>query len=614
MLAVVLVVAALYFAREVFVPLALALLLSFLLAPLVVRLRRWHFGRFHAVMVAVVLAMGVVGAIGTLMFSQMGDLVSKLPKYQENVHQKVRALPLGQGGIFGRINKTISEFRKDVSQGPGAQQPQNPSPDGQKPVPVEIRNSPFAPTEVIQKVMGSLLIIGINVFLVIFFVIFMLLGREELRDKLIRLIGMGKLNTTTQLLDDAGHRVSRYLMVQLVVNATYGILAGIGLYFIGIPNALLWGLLAGILRYIPYAGIWVAVTMPFALGLAVDPGWTKPLLTLGLFGVLELTVANLLEPWLYGTSTGLMPLAVLFAAVFWTWLWGPVGLLLSTPLTVCLVTMGRYIPSLSFLSILLGDEPVLSPSTRFYQRMLAEDQEEAVEISEQYLKEKSLVALYDEMIVPALTLAEQDRQRGAVDEYKFRQILHHVRMLVDDLTDYGKEAREHFHKLEDRNAAVNPERQVPENFAPISPVLCVPARNEADEIVAIMLSQLLDEKGVMTKVIPSSNFAVGKAELVKAENADVVCISGVAPWGLLHARYLTKRLARDLADSKLVAGLWNEKQDVREIQNRIPAVSPDNIITSLKQAVERILPLATLGNGSNGSKDILPESRRPHHV
>ncbi|EEF61154.1 protein of unknown function UPF0118 [Pedosphaera parvula Ellin514] len=604
MLAVVIVVAALYFARKVFVPLALALLFSFLLGPLVIHLRRWHFGRLHSVLVVVVLSFSLVGAIGALMFFQTADVIRKLPQYQENIHKKLLSFHIGQEGKFSRINRTIAEFQKDITPPPGIQ-PQQPQPAGtQKPVPVEIKGGTLSPVEVIQKIMGSLLGIAINAFVVVFFVIFMLMEREDMRDRLIRMIGTGKLNTTTQLLDDAGQRVSRYLRVQLMVNATYGILAGIGLYFIGIPNALLWGLLAGIFRYIPYAGIWVAVTMPFALGLAVDPGWTKPLLTIGLFGALELTVANLLEPWLYGTSTGITPLAVLFAAVFWTWLWGPVGLLLSTPLTVCLVTMGRYIPALSFINILLGDEPVLSPPARFYQRLLAMDQEEAAEISEQYLKEKSLAELYDDMVIPALTLAEADRQRGALDDLKHRQIVQTVRFLVDDLADYSQEVKERFESEHACGSALPADHHGAETVINAFPVLCVPARNEADEIAATMLSQLLDERGIPVKVVPASAFISEKADLIKNEKANVVCISAVAPSRSLHARHLLKRLATDLPESRIIVGLWNEKQDAQEIRRRFPAVSPDNIVTSLKLAVERILPLATTSAGPGYSSQI----------
>jgi hypothetical protein len=428
----------------------------------------------------------------------------------------------------------------------------------------------------------------------------MLIEREDLRDRLIRLIGTGKLNVTTQLLDDAGHRVSGYLLMQLIVNVTYGIPIGLGLFFIGIPNPILWGLLATLLRYIPYAGIWIAASMPFALSLAVDPDWTKPLLTLGLFAVMEVIVANVVEPWLYGVSTGITPLAVLAAAVFWTWLWGPVGLLLSTPLTVCLVSMGRYIPNFSFLNILLGDEPVLTPEARFYQRMLAMNQEDAVEIAEEFLREKPLSELYDAMIIPALGMAEKDYQRGGVDEEKYHAILQNVRFLVDDLADYSDEIKRRtdgggqteYSRLNPAGGAMEFKSDAPMAF-------CIPARNEADEIAATMLAQLLDQRNFAVRTLPASTFTVEKANLIKDENASLVCVSAVAPSGLLHARHLCKRLGSELPESNIFVGLWNENLEPKDMQSRFPMVPPDNILTSLKQAVERILLSAS--TGSKGS-------------
>src|SRR5262249_43403188 len=281
----------------------------------------------------------------------------------------------------------------------------------EKPVPVEIRRSAFSPFEIIQKMLGSFLNIVVTAGIVLVFVIFMLIERTDLRDRVIRLGGARRVHATTRMLDDASRRVSRYLLNQLVINAAYGASTAVGLYFIGVPNPFLWGLVAALLRYIPYLGIWIAAAMPAALAFAVEPGWVKVPVVFGLYFGIDLIMYNFVEPLLYGNSTGLSPLAILVAAVFWTWLWGPVGLLLSTPLTVCVVVLGRHIPQLWFIRILLSDEPVLSPETRLYQRLLAMDLEEATEIAEEFLKDKPLDEFYDRVIVPTLSLAEEDRHR-----------------------------------------------------------------------------------------------------------------------------------------------------------------------------------------------------------
>src|SRR4029079_17820537 len=261
----------------------------------------------------------------------------------------------------------------------------------------------------------------------------MLIQREDLRNRLIHLIGSPRLNVTTQALDDAAHRVSRYLLMQLIINGLFGLVLGIGLFFIGVPNSLLWGVLAGILRFVPFIGPWIAASIPVALSLAVFDGWTKPFLVLGLFVINELVSNNILEPWLYGASTGISSLGILVSAVFWTWLWGPVGLVMATPLTVCLMVVGRHVPQLAFVNKLLSTQEILPPQDRFYQRLLALDPEEAIEVAEDFLKDHSLEALYDSVLLPALSLAEQDRHHGDLEEPKERLIIDTLRELVDDL-------------------------------------------------------------------------------------------------------------------------------------------------------------------------------------
>lgn len=367
LLTVSLVVVALYFGRDLFIPLALAVLFSFVLSPMVNGLEKLRMGRLVSVFIAVIVAFALMGLAGTFVASQTGDLARKLPEYQQNIHKKVESLGKLKGAS-GRLFQSLENLRSSVTPHSAATQasstnaPTAAQGQAQKPVPVEeVGSSQMLPLRIISTIVGSLFNILATAFIVIVFVFFMLNGREDLRKRLIKFIGDEDHDATAQLLDDAAARVSRYLVMQLIVNICYGVLIGVGLLFIGVPNPLLWGALSALLRYIPYAGAWIAMLLPFSLGMAIDPGWTKPLLVFGMFAVIEIIVANVAEPWIYGTSTGITPLAVLIAAVFWTWIWGPVGLLLSTPLTVCLISIGRYIPNMKFLVILFADEPRSAP-------------------------------------------------------------------------------------------------------------------------------------------------------------------------------------------------------------------------------------------------------------
>lgn len=606
LLTVVTVVAALYFAREIFIPLALAILFSFLLAPLVNRLRQWHLGRAPSVLIVVLLAFTVVGLLGELMTNQMVELTHKLPEYQQNIRKKLQSVVGGGRGIIGQGIKSVEQLRQEIMPAsPTSNSSQSSSEAAAKPVPVEVQNSSFSPLQVIRTVLSSLFSVMLTAFIVIVLVIFMLMEREDLRDRLIRMIGPGELNMTTQFLDDASQRVSRYLLMQLIINVGYGIPIGLGLYFIGIPNPWLWSMLTALLRYIPYAGVWIAGSMPFALAVAVDPAWTKPLLVFGLYAVVEILVANFVEPWLYGSSTGITPLAVLLSAIFWAWLWGPVGLLLSMPLTVCLTSVGRYLPNFKFLNILLGNEPVLSPGARFYQRLLAANQLDAMEVAEKYLDEKSLLELYDQMIIPAMVLAGKDRQRGILDEDKYNLILQNIQFLVDDLSHYNDEMKLKNDESEGRRPVDHAATPAPEPAAVPPLTVCLPAGEKADEIAAVMLAQLLEQKGVAAKVLPAPVVPTGKLDMVKEVKAGLVCISAVLPSGLLPARQMCKRLNSEFSELKVLVGLWGAKEEAKEFQNRFPKISVENLVSSLKQAIERILQLLYPAN---------TETKQPAHV
>ncbi len=370
-------VAILYFGKEILVPLALAILFSFLLAPLVRRLERVGVWRIPSVLLVTLTALAAILGIGYILGGQMVQFVDRLPEYRSAIDERIASIRSSTDGPLGRASRNIQEIGKElITTRPAA--PAAAVPATQAPVPVRVVDGPSQPLEMVRTALGSLLSPLLTAGIVAIFVIFILVQREDLRDRLIRLAGQERLDVTTQALDDTARRISRYLLMQATVNTGMGVMVALGLWLIGLPNAVLWGLLAAVLRFVPYVGIWIAAALPVVLSLAVFPhGWMAPVAVLALFLLLELLVANFVEPLLYGGSTGISPLAVLVAAIFWAWLWGPVGLLLSTPLTVCMVVLGTYVPALGFLNVLLGDQPVLDPSVRFYQRLLAGDQEEA---------------------------------------------------------------------------------------------------------------------------------------------------------------------------------------------------------------------------------------------
>jgi methanogenic corrinoid protein MtbC1 len=417
--------------------------------------------------------------------------------------------------------------------------------------------------------------------MVIVFAIFMLMNREDLRNRLIRLVAKDHLNVVTQAMDDAGRRVSRYLLMQCLVNAAFGSAVAAGLYFIGVPNALLWGALGATLRFFPYIGPLVAGTLPLLLAMTVFSDWTRPLLTAGLFIFIELMTGNVIEPRLYGAHTGISSLAILVTAVFWTVLWGPAGLILSTPLTVCLVVLGRYVPQLEFLHILLGDEPVLSPDARFYQRLLAMDQNEARAVSEAFVKEKCLIDLYDEVIIPALAMAEQDRHQGLLKPMNEAFIQQSVNELIFELADYST-----------RDSAIAPRT---------ARVICVAANDPADAITASMLAQLTEQAGYPCISLSASESNVEICEILSGHPEDIVCICALPPFALLHARTLSKQLRARFPESKIIVGVWNVSEDAPKVKERLGKAFADTVVTTLKEMLAEIQALTEVAPESLAS-------------
>lgn len=588
----VVVVAGLRLAQEVLIPLALAILVSFLLAPLVRRLERVGFWRVPAVLLVTAMAFLLVVALGSVLAGQLVELTDRLPQYRSTIHNRIVTIRSGAGGIFGRASQNIQEIGRELSTTQAAEP--SPTPAGPTvvppaPVSVQVVGPPPHPLQFIRDMLGSVLSPLLTAGIVTIFVIFILVQREDLRDRLIRLAGEERLDVTTRALDDTARRISRYLLMMAMINASFGSLTALGLWLIGLPNALLWGLLAGALRFIPYLGIWIAMALPIALSLAVFPtGWLAPVAVVVLFLVLELLVANVIEPLVYGGSTGISPLAVLVAAIFWAWLWGPVGLLLSTPLTVCLVVLGKYAPALSFLNVLLGDQPVLDPFVRFYQRLLAGDQEDAEDLAEEYLANESLVKVYDQVIVPALHLAELDRHRGRLENDRLAAIYQAVREIIEDLQERKRETPASQAAADD--GTTNPAAAVSSPPAPAILVLCLPARDEADEIVARMLAGVLSETGIDCRCLSVNMLVSEMLDEVAASDAKIACISAVPPEAMAKTRYLCKRLKARLPRVKLVVGFWDTQADPTRVRMRLSSAGVDHIVTDFAGVLQIVRP------------------------
>ena len=588
MVAFVVVTGILYFGREVLIPLALSILLSFLLAPAVRRLERRKLPRTLAVTLMVGLSCCVMGGLIWLSAAQFLNLAASLPEYKKNIQSKVAELSGDPTGSLSKARRTIEEISTEIAKDEAAAARKAPSgrlqSPGDRPVAVTIQERTQTPFEFVREIVTLLLVPLTVAGAVILFTFIILLKREDLRDRMIRLVGRGQLNVTTQVFEEAADRVSRYLRVQLIVNVSYGVPVGIALYALGIPNAALWGLLATALRFIPYIGAWIAAAMPIGLAFAISDGWTLVFWTVMVFVVLELISNNIVEPWVYGASTGMSAIAVMGAAIFWTWLWGAVGLLLAVPLTVCLVVMGRYIPQFAFLSILLGDQPVLSVQDRLYQRLLARDQEEALELAETFVAEHGLEATYENLLIPALDLAERDRHNNALSDDRTRFVYDSMRSLVDDLSERPDEAK---------GKPELSEAKTPEVDAGRGPMVCiVPAHDEADEIVGAMLLRRLTARNVTAELLTTDVLKGEIIEHVAKVMPQAVYISALPPAAVLPASFLCKRLRPRFPQLKIVVALWHADGDAQKGRDRLLAAGASEVVGTLKDSIQKLPPAA----------------------
>ena len=600
----VVTIAALYFGREVFVPFALAILLSFALGPAVLLLRRWHINRVVAVIVVVVLAFSVIIGIGGLIGTQLAHLAENLSGYQTNITEKIHSLrgTTTSSGVVRGAATMLSDLGNEITKPP--EKVGHPAANGpvalapgvqqQKPVPVEIRPSDPTPVQLILEVAGPLLQPLATAGIVLVFVIFFLLQRQDLRDRFIRLAGARDLRRTTLALDDAGHRLSSYLLTQTAINASVALLVGTGLWLIGVPNPALWGILTMLLRFVPYIGPFIAAAFPSAVAVAVDPGWAMLFWVVGLFLVVELITGYVIEPWLYGHNMGLSGVAVLVAAAFWTLLWGPVGLLLSTPLTMCLVVLGRHVEHLQFLEVLLGDQPALAPEESFYQRVLADDPDEAAIQAEAFLKDRPLWVYYDEVAIKGLALAQLDVNRGALDHSHRVRIKEAVEWVIDDLSDHDDASASALEEGAAQVAAL-PSVFSSEELAPgwrETAVLCVAGRGSLDEAAAAMLAQLLEKHRIGARVVPSEAVSVGNVLRLDVTGVQLACLSYLEPGSFTNARYLVRRLRRRLPQAKIFAGFWTLTAQEADERDALAATRADLVVTSLRQAVEQVVNAA----------------------
>ena len=605
----VVVVAALYFAREVLIPITVAVILSFMLAPLVTRLKRWHVPHVAAVLLALVVGLGIVGVVGVVIGTQVAGIAQDIPQYTATIARKVHAIQdmtTGRlSGLTERLDRTMGRAAQEAT----AAQAGVPTGDVPKAQLVEVQPPPTSAMELARTVLTPIVDPLSTLLIILIVTLFVMMQREDLRDRMIRLFGSNDLQRTTVALDDAGHRLAKYYVAQLAINACFGVVVGLGLWLIGVPSPALWGVTSAVLRFVPYIGPVIAAILPAALAAAVAPGWSMVLWTLGLFVVTETVTGQAIEPLVYGHSTGLSPAAVVIAAIFWTWVWGPIGLLLSTPLTLCLVVLGRHVDQLEFLDVMLGDRPPLTPVENFYQRMLAEDPDEALHQAELLLQQRSLTSYYDEVALKGLQLAANDALRGALGPDKVETIKENVKGLTDDLAHHEDRDPHPDDKAQADQVASKAERDIakpaaPKDDAPArpelagdwqgsAPVLCVAGKGPLDEAAAAMLAQLLGKHGLGARVAPYGSASRQGIDKLDIDGVAMVCVSYLeisgSPSGL---HYLVRRLRQRLPRAKILVGLWPVDGDAVEDDRIRHVVGADVYASNLKDAVEACVDAA----------------------
>jgi predicted PurR-regulated permease PerM len=613
----VIVVTALYVGREIFVPVALAILLSFVLAAPVNFLQSLRVPRVLAAVVTVLLAFVVIFALGSLIATQLTRLAGNLPQYQTTIQSKITSLRGVTGGpstlerAEGMLQDLSKELNKPKSESPALMN----EPSGVSssrpitPVPVEVLQPDPGTLASLRSLIAPLVSPLATTGIIVIFVIFILLQREDLRNRLIRLAGTYDLQRTTAALDDAAGRLSRLFLNQLLINSGFGVLIGVGLWIIGVPSAALWGILAGVLRFVPYIGSFIAAAFPLTLAVAVDPGWSMLVWTAILFFVIEPITGQVVEPMVYGRSTGLSPVAVVVSATFWTALWGPIGLVLATPLTVCLVVLGRHVERLSFLDVMFGDRPALSPPEIFYQRMLAGDPTEAAEKAEQFLKERSLSSYYDDVALKGLQLAQMDLDRDVLDVSRLLRIRDTVFEFTEDLSDQTDQEPIDGQPTNDVEAAAAVEEvgaepacsdlpvlqvaDLKSEWTSASPILCIAGRTPLDEAAAVMMSHLCRVHGLSAQVKGSDALSTANIFSLDVNGVALVCLCYLNSANPAHMRYAVRRLRRKVPRAKIMLAVWKGGD---QAEAALDSAKTDVIVVSLREAVRICIDEASVNN------------------
>jgi len=608
-LLVVVVIAALYLAREVLVPIALALLLSFVLAPLVRILRTWHIPRWLGVIVAVIVGFAVIFGLGALMVSQVNQLATDLPRYQSTLSDKIQSLrgAATGTGTLERASEVLKNLGKELDKPQITTAPPIPlgpeSTPPNKPIPVEVKQPDPGALQTLVALITPLIHPLTTTGIVVIFVIFILMQSQDLRNRMIRLVGASDLQRTTAALDDAGQRLSRLFLTQLALNAGFGLIIGAGLWGIGVPSAPLWGMLAMILRFVPYIGALISAIFPLILAAAVGPDWSMAIWTAALFLIVEPITGHVIEPMLAGQSTGLSPVAVVTSAAFWTWLWGPIGLVLATPLTMCMVVLGKHVPHLKFFDILLGDEPALRPEQLTYQRMLAGDPIEAVEQAQTYLKNEPLLQYYENILIEALKLAQADADSGHLDEERKQRIRDVVAELLDDLEEHEdapklasdetsgtKPLIEAIQKSEDPKERLN---DIPEEWRVKKRVLCVPGRDLLGEAFALIIAQLVSREGIGARAEDRDALSISRIFSLDTEDVGLVCLCFIGETTSAQIHYAVRRLRRKMPQAFIMLTLIGSSSAFDE--QFMSSAGIGSIQTSLQETRDEILKVVKGG-------------------
>jgi predicted PurR-regulated permease PerM len=573
----VIVVAVLKLAQEVFVPMALAILCTFLLAPMVELLVRCHIKRLFATILSLALGLALVGGLGTLVFNQFADLVRELPSYQQQLRTNLTHL----GGVLrGGVEETTKAFEQ-LTKEIDRVAPSEPKQRGVSKV--QVVEPPTSALTTIRAVVGPVIRPVGTTLAVIVLVAFMLLRLPDLRDRILRLLGARYLHLTTEALNDAAGRVSRYLLMQIVINGWTGLAVTAGLWALNVPNALLWGALTLVLRFVPYIGVWMAAAIPLALSFAVFDDWTRPLMVFGLFAVLDIFNWSVLEPWLYGSHTGVSPVALLLATGFWTWLWGFAGLFLAVPMTVCAVVLGKYIPQMKFLQVLLGDEPVLEPHERLYQRLLSSNRDQADTVLQNALRQNSIREVCDAIIVPAVLRAKEDYEHGTLTAERRQTILEHINDWVDERLELMTPVTSRFASAE------RPE--------PAPMVVCIQASDRTDEIIAKLFQAALIERNLSARIIGPDEVKFFAGE----RRTRALVISALPPEAVSAARSVCKRVRVENTEIPIIVGLWSGAGDLDRARQRLTTAGASHTVVSFADCVDLLEGF------------VVPEKSRPPH-